>query len=169
MAYKQSVALKDNIYIVWEQLIGLLMANHQYDDIITQATKAIDIFPNQAYLYYASGYASYKKHQLNDALDMLNQALIMTGKNAGQKINIYNILGLVYDELGNIDKSVTAFESALAINAHNIETLSYYALTLSRRIKQSDRVVDMADYVVSQDQQSGYIHQNYSRGLLQPG
>ncbi|HXR80550.1 MAG TPA: tetratricopeptide repeat protein, partial [Saprospiraceae bacterium] len=72
---------------------------------------------------------------------------------------IYNILGLVYDELGNIDKSVTAFESALAINAHNIETLSYYALTLSRRIKQSDRVVDMADYVVSQDQQSGYIHQ----------
>ena len=159
MAYKQSVALKDNIYIVWEQLIGLLMANHHYDDIITQATKAIDIFPNQAYLYYASGYASYKKHQLNDALDMLNQALIMTGKNAGQKINIYNILGLVYDELGNIDKSVTAFESALAINAHNIETLSYYALTLSRRIKQSDRVADMADYVVSQDQQSGYIHQ----------
>jgi hypothetical protein len=46
-------------------------------------------------------------------MDMLNEALIMTGKNAGQKINIYNMLGLVYDEMGNMDKSVTAFESAL--------------------------------------------------------
>jgi tetratricopeptide (TPR) repeat protein len=66
-AYKQSVALKDNIYIVWEQMIGLLMANHKYDDVVTQAEKAIDIFPNQAYLYYASGYAYYKKKNMADA------------------------------------------------------------------------------------------------------
>ena len=158
-AYKKSVALKDNIYIVWEQLVGLLMANHAYDDIITQAGKAIDIFPNQAYLYYASGFASYKKHHLDEALDMLNQALIMTGKNPGQKINIYNMLGLVYDDLGNMDKSVDAFESSLAINSKNAETLAYYALTLSRRIKKSDRAIDMADYVVSTGTRSGFIHQ----------
>jgi tetratricopeptide (TPR) repeat protein len=158
-AYKHAVALKDNIYIVWEQLIGLLMANHAYDDIIAQTTKAIDIFPNQAYLYYASGFAAYKKRHLDDALDRLSEALIMSGKNAGQKINIYNMLGLVYDGLGNMDKSVQAFESSLAIDSHNVETLSNYALTLSRRIKQSDRALDMADYVVSTGQKSGAIHQ----------
>jgi len=158
-AYKKAVALKDNIYIVWEQMIGLLMANHAYDDIIVQTNRAIDIFPNQAYLYYASGYASYKKRHLDEALDMLNEALIMTGKNNGQKINIYNMLGLVYDDLGNMDKSVQAFESSLAINSKNAETLAYYALTLSKRIKQSDRAIDMADYVVSTGLKSGFIHQ----------
>jgi len=158
-AYKHAVAIKDNIYIVWEQLIGLLMATHAYDDIIAQTAKAIDIFPNQAYLYYASGFASYKKRHLDESLDMLNQALIMTGKNQGQKINIYNMLGLVYDDLGNMDKSVAAFEASLAIDSHNVETLSNYALTLSRRIKKSDRALDMADYVVSTGQKSGFIHQ----------
>ncbi|HEX5112947.1 MAG TPA: tetratricopeptide repeat protein [Saprospiraceae bacterium] len=158
-AYKQAVALKDNIYIVWEQMIGLLMAGHAYDDVIVQAEKAIDIFPNQAYLYYASGVAYYKKKKLDSALDMLNEALIMSGKNNGQKINIYNMLGLVYDGLGNMDKSVTAFESSMGINSKNPETLAYYALTLSKRIKQSDRVLDMADYVMSTGQQSGAINQ----------
>jgi tetratricopeptide (TPR) repeat protein len=158
-AYKQSVGLRDNVYVVWEQMIGLLMANHHYNDVAIQAGKAIDVFPNQAYLYYASGYASYKKKNLDDALDMLNEALIMTGKNAAQKINIYNMLGLVYDEMGNMDKSVTAFESALAINSKNVETLAYYALSLSRRIKNSEKAIDMADYVVSTDNSSGTIHQ----------
>lgn len=158
-AYKQSVALKDNIYIVWEQMIGLMMASHAYDDVVAQTTKAIDIFPNQAYLYYAAGYAYYKKKHLDEALDMLNEALIMTGKNAGQKINTYNILGMVYDEMGNMDKSITAFESALAINSKNVETLAYYALSLSKRIKNSDRAIDMADYVVSTGNKSGTIHQ----------
>ena len=158
-AYKQAVTLKDNIYIVWEQMIGLLMSTHAYDDVIVQAEKAIDIFPNQAYLYYASGVAYYKKKKLDYALDMLNEALIMSGKNNGQKINIYNMLGLVYDGLGNMDKSVTAFESSMGINSKNPETLAYYALTLSKRIKQSERVLDMADYVVSTGQQSGTINQ----------
>jgi tetratricopeptide (TPR) repeat protein len=140
-------------------MIGLLMSTHAYDDVIVQAEKAIDIFPNQAYLYYASGVAYYKKKKLDDALDMLNEALIMSGKNNGQKINIYNMLGLVYDGLGNMDKSVTAFESSMGINSKNPETLAYYALTLSKRIKQSDRVLDMADHVVSTGQQSGTINQ----------
>ncbi|HJW29781.1 MAG TPA: tetratricopeptide repeat protein, partial [Saprospiraceae bacterium] len=158
-AYQRAVQLNDNVYIVWEQLIALLLEEQDYQEVITEAGKAIDIFPNQAYLQYAAGYAAYKKKHLDEALDHLNEALIMTGKNAAQKINIYNILGMVYDELGNMDKSVTAFESALAINSKNTETLAYYALTLSRRIKQSDKAIDMADFVMEQNPNSGMLQQ----------
>jgi uncharacterized protein HemY len=84
----------------------LLIATYAYDEVIKQAVKAIDIFPNQAYLYYASGYGLYKNKRFNEALDMLNQAMIMTGKNLTQKISVYNVLGMVYDELGQPDKSV---------------------------------------------------------------
>jgi tetratricopeptide (TPR) repeat protein len=158
-AYEKAVALKDNVYSVWEQLIGMLMAKHDYEGIIIRANQAIDIFPNQGYLYYASGFAHYKKHQLDDAMDMLTQALIMTGKNQGQKINVLNVMGLVYDEMGNMDKSIQAFESSLTIQPHNVETMAYYALTLSRRIKQSERALDMADAIVESGIRSGFIHQ----------
>ena len=158
-AYKTSTGLNGNVYAVWEQLISLLIATYSYDEVVTQASKAIDIFPNQAYLYYASGYGLYKKKQYDNALDMLNQALIMTGKNINQKISIYNVLGMVYDELGQADKSVEAFETALSINPRSAETLSQYSLVLSRRIEQSDRAISMAEKVLADGNQTATVQQ----------
>jgi tetratricopeptide (TPR) repeat protein len=158
-AYITSTTLNGNVYVVWEQLIGLLISTYAYDDVVNQAARAIDIFPNQAYLYYASGYGLYKKKRYNDALDMLNQALIMTGKNTNQKISVYNVLGMVYDELGQADKSVQAFETALTLNPRSAETLSQYSLVLSRRIEQSDRAVAMADRVIAEGNQSVAVRQ----------
>ena len=158
-AYITSTGLNGNIYIVWEQLIRLLIETYQYDNVITQANHAIDIFPNQAYLYYASGYASYKKKRFDEALDLLNQALIMTGKNIQQRISVYNVLGMVYDELGLADKSVEAFETALSINPKSAETLSQYSLVLSRRIEQSEKAISMAEKVLASGIQSATVHQ----------
>ncbi len=157
-AYTRATELNDNVYAVWEQLIALLLQQREYEALIAQADKAINIFPNQGYLYYASGYGHYKKKELKDAQDMLSQALVMTGRNAGQKINVLNLLGMVYDEMGDVDKSVAAFESSIALNPRHPETLAYYALTLSKRIVRSDRAIEMADRV-AEGQTAGYLHQ----------
>ncbi|HUR30671.1 MAG TPA: tetratricopeptide repeat protein [Saprospiraceae bacterium] len=158
-AYITSTTMNGNIYVVWEQMIKLLIETYRYDDVISRANNAIDIFPNQAYLYYAVGYASYKKKHFDEALDMLNQALIMTGKNIQQRISVYNVLGMVYDELGQADKSVEAFETALSINPKSAETLSQYSLVLSRRIEQSAKAIDMAEKVLASGNQSAVVHQ----------
>lgn len=157
-AYKQATAINDNIYAVWEQLITLLLRKHQYDELQTQSTKAIDIFPNQGYLYYASGYAYYKQRQLAEAMDMLTQALLMTGKNLGQKVNVLNLMAMVYDEQGDVDKSIASFESSLGINPGNPETMAYYALSLSKRITRSDRALAMVDQLVKDGRSEGYLH-----------
>lgn len=158
-SYITATQLNSNIYVVWEQLIKLLNARYDYDEMITQANQAIEIFPNQAYLYYAVGFASYKKKRFDQALDMLNQALIMTGKNIHQRISVYNVLGMVYDELGQADRSVEAFETALSINPKSAETLSQYSLVLSRRIEQSEKAIAMAEKVLAEGNQSAIVHQ----------
>ncbi len=158
-SYLTAAQLNGNIYVVWEQLIKLLNATYDYDGMVTQANQAIEIFPNQAYLYYAAGYAYYKKKRFDQALDMLNQALIMTGKNIHQRISVYNVLGMVYDELGQADKSVEAFETALSINPKSAETLSQYSLVLSRRIEQSEKAIAMAEKVLAEGNQSAIVHQ----------
>ncbi len=158
-AYTTSTGLNGNVYSVWEQLIRLLIDTYAYDEVITQSGKAIEVFPNQGYLFYAAGFGDYKKRKYDDALDMLNQALIMTGKNINQKISVYNVLGMVYDELGQADKSVQAFETALSINPKNVETLSQYSLVLSRRIEQSDRAIEMAEKVIASGDQSATVMQ----------
>lgn len=47
-AYITSTGMNGNIYAVWEQLVSLLIDTYAYDDVITQATKAIDLFPTRA-------------------------------------------------------------------------------------------------------------------------
>lgn len=158
-AYLRAIQLNDGVYTVWEQLITLLNETYQFEEVVSQANRAIDIFPNQAYLYYASGYASYKLRQFADAIDMLSQALVMTGKNIPQKISVYNVLGLVYNELGQPDKSIEAFETALSLNPRSAETISQYSLVLSRRIEQSDKAIEMAERILADGNQSAKVHQ----------
>ena len=158
-AYTHSTSLNGGVYVVWEQLLALLIAQRSYDELIKQADASISNFPNQAYLYYAKGYGLYKKERFNEALDMLNEALIMTGRNIGQKISIYNMLGMSYDELGDLDKSSVAFESALSIDPKNPETLAYYSLMLSGRIAQSDKAIAMAEKVMSYGNLPPAIHE----------
>lgn len=158
-AYEASTAINGNVYAVWEQLISLMIDTYAYEDVIAQATKAIELFPNQGYLYYATGYSEYKNKRFDEALDMLNQALIMTGRNTSQKISVYNVLGMVYDELGQADKSFQAFETALSLNPKSVETLSQYSLVLSRRIEQSDKAMAMAEKAIADGNQSATVQQ----------
>jgi tetratricopeptide (TPR) repeat protein len=82
----------------------------------------------------------------------------MTGKNMGQKVNVLNLMAMVYDEQGDIDKSVASFESSLAIQPNNAETQAYFALSLSKRISRSDRAIAMADQIVKAGHTEGYLH-----------
>jgi tetratricopeptide (TPR) repeat protein len=158
-SYTKSTALNGSVYAVWEQLLALLMTTRSYDELIKQAQLAIDNFPNQAYLYYAAGFGMYKKEQYDEAIGMLNEALIMTGRNAVQKISVYNIIGLTYDELGDLEKSSLAFESALSIDPKSAETLAHYSLMLSRRIAASEKAMDMTQKVINQGKQPPFIHE----------
>ncbi len=158
-SYTKSTSLNGSVYAVWEQLLALLMTTRSYDALIKQATLAIDNFPNQAYLYYAAGFGLYKKEQYDKAIGQLNEALIMTGRNAVQKISVYNILGLTYDELGDLEKSSLAFESALSIDPKSAETLAHYSLMLSRRIAASEKAMDMTQKVINQGKQPPFIHE----------
>ncbi len=158
-SYHSATQLNGNIYAVWEQYMNLLISTREYEAVIAEANHAIDIFPNQAYLYYAAGFGYFKTKRFNESLDMLNQAMIMTGKNISQKISVYNVLGMVYDELGEPDKAIQAFETALTLNPRSAETLSQYSLVLSRRIEQSEKAITMAEKVLSEGNQTAMVHQ----------
>jgi tetratricopeptide (TPR) repeat protein len=57
---------------------------------------------------------------------------------------------LVYDALGELEKSATAFESALRLDPKSAETLAYYSLVLSNRITQSEKALKMTETVLNQ-------------------
>jgi tetratricopeptide (TPR) repeat protein len=164
-SYTKSTTINGSVYSVWEQLLSLLMANRSYNELIRQAELAMVNFPNQAYLYYVAGFGLYQTEDFHEAVESLNEALIMSGRNAGQKISVLNVLGLSYDALGELEKSATAFESALRIDPKSAETLSYYSLVLSARITQSEKALKMTETVLNQQGLTPEIHEILARVL----
>jgi tetratricopeptide (TPR) repeat protein len=146
-AYGKAVELDPNVYLVWEQLIGTLMRRFDYAGVLKQASTAVDYFPNQGFLYYAAGWGAYYTRDYAESTDWLDQALPMTVRNTGKRINVLNMLGLAWDRRGDVDKSVGAFEESLALNPDNIETMAFYALSMSQRIASSQKAMEMAGKV----------------------
>ncbi|MDZ4748066.1 MAG: tetratricopeptide repeat protein [Saprospiraceae bacterium] len=158
-AYTQSTFLNGSVYVVWEQLLAMLLDQRSYDELIRQSGLAISNFPNQAYLYYTSGFGLYKKERYREAIEVLNEALLMTGRNAGQKVAVLNIIGLAYDESGELEKSSNAFESALTIDPKSPETLAHYSLMLSRRISQSEKALSMTEKALAHGSLTPMVHE----------
>ncbi len=158
-AYEKSTSLNGGVYAVWEQLLSLLMRHRDYHELVRQSEMAMVNFPNQAYLYYTAGFGLYKTGQFDEALDYLNDALVMSGRNNGQKISVLNVLGLVYDEQGELEKSATAFETALSYDPRSAETMAYYSLALSGRITQSEKALTMTQDVLKQQGLSPQVHE----------
>lgn len=159
ISYEEAISLNSGVYLIWEQYLSLLMHQHQYEKVLKEASRAADYFPNQGFLYYAAGYGALNAGQPEEALDWLQQGLMMTAKNEAQKVNVLNQLGLAYDKLGNMDKSTESFESAAALNPRNIETKTLYALTLSRKIIQSKKAIELANEVVKDPRASSELLQ----------
>jgi len=62
--YRKSLALNDQTYAVWEQIIRLELGENQFDQAIKDGEEAISLFPNQATANYFLGVAYAQKSKV---------------------------------------------------------------------------------------------------------
>ena len=95
-AYEKTISLNNNVYSVWE---GLLEAYFETEDLVKMkkaATDALDYFPNKpsAYMYYGRAYTL--ANEISEAIELLEEGLLVSGKDITSKSNIYAELGRAY-------------------------------------------------------------------------
>ena len=142
--YLKTLELDDAVYLVWEQLLLSYKELGDFSSMIKYSEKALDIFPNQAAIYYYNGLGYAKTGKYNDAVNSLEQALIMSVRNPALRFDVLNLLGETYALLKNYDRSNNAFEEALKMNAKDPELLNKYALTLANRGAELQKAKEMA-------------------------
>ena len=107
------------------------IAQQDMDGVLRTADQALDVFPNQGSIYYLKGVAFATKQDFNASASSLQQALIMSGKNARLQFQILALLGSVYQETGEREKSYDAFSKALKLKSQDVITLNKYAYALA--------------------------------------
>jgi tetratricopeptide (TPR) repeat protein len=142
--YKKTLERDNSVFVVWEQVFYLLKDMNRGDELYKMTEDAMDIFPNQATVFYMNGVASSLKKKYKNAVDGLEQALMMAGRDKSLKVQIYTQLGIQYNYLKNNKKSDEAFDMALSINPRDVSTLNAYSYALCERGSDLEKARQMS-------------------------
>ncbi len=146
--YKKCLELEDNVWPVWEQLLYIYTEKNDFDNLIKYSEAALDIFPNQAIAHYLNGHAYNGKGRYSDALESLQQALIISSKNPRLRYDVLNETGVAYFHLKKYSQSDNAFEEALKINPDQPAVLKNYAFCLAARGEQLEKAKQLAAHLL---------------------
>ncbi len=142
--YRKSLALNDQTYAVWEQLIRLELGENQYDQVLKDGEEALSLFPNQAAANYLVGVAYSQKGKVKEALGYFKNAISLGSSNKELLSQVYAAMGDGYHQLKDDAQSDAAYDKSLTNNPDNAYTLNNYAYYLSLRGEKLDKAVQMS-------------------------
>ncbi len=132
-SYKKALAINDQVYQIWEQLLRIEVSRGEFQQAITDGDHALSIFPNQAalYLYTGIGYAQTQKH--DKAIAYLKNALDLETEDKEILVQVYSTMGDSFNSLKKFKESDHAYTKALELDSRNSYVLNNYAYYLSLR------------------------------------
>lgn len=138
--YKKSIAIDPSKILVWEQVLrGYSDAAHA-DSLILYSKKALRLFPNQAQIHFMQSIGYMNKKDYVEAIKSVNRAIDMQPEeDSTELLQMYSLLGDLYNNTKQYTLSDSAFEHALRINANDVGVLNNYAYYLSvRNVRLAD-------------------------------
>jgi tetratricopeptide (TPR) repeat protein len=149
LAVYQSTLKRDkSVFVVWEQVLYILLDMKDGKQLSKLSEEAMDVFPNQATVYYMNGIAQGMLGKHKDAIDILDQSYMMAGRNKSLKSSIYSAMGVSYHALKQYDKSENAFKESLKINPRFAEALNAYSYSLCERGVDLERARQMSSNAI---------------------
>lgn len=146
--YLKSVQMGTPSFEAWQNLLVLESTMNQFDSLISHTEAGLELFPNQALLYYFNGYAHMRKRQFREAASSLEQAKRLSASNQELVAEVNGMLGDIYNGLRDFPKSDMAYDQALAFNPNNDLVLNNYSYYLALRKENLERAEKMSAQLV---------------------
>jgi len=167
--YERAVALESNAFVVWEQIFFINSALNQPKELLKNTETALELFPAQPTIYFFNGLALTQLNRHREALDILEEALMMTGRNPTLKEQVLIQIGVNYGYLGKPEKSDGAFEEALSLNDKSPLALNNYAYHLALRGEDMKRAEKMVQQALEESPNDPSIQDTYGWMLYKKG
>lgn len=131
----------------WQNLLALEAETNKLDSLIFYSEQGLEIFPNQALMYYFNGFGHLRKGQYRAATTALEQAKILSTNNPALVNEINGMLGGAYNGMKDYVKSDKAYDEALAFNPNNdiiLNNYSYYLALRKENLEKAERMAALA-------------------------
>lgn len=115
-AYEKTLSINDNVYLVWEGLLEAYTETGDHKNLLKVAINALDLFPNKpsAYMYY--GRAHTLNNDLDEAIDVLQEGILVSGRDVTSKSNIYAELGRAHASTKDTKKANESIAKSLELS-----------------------------------------------------
>lgn len=154
-------------YKTWEKLLNCESMVSRFDSLEKHSYEAMELFPNQPYVYYFNGVANINLHNYKKASESLKDGLEYVIDDKPLMSGFYSNLGDAYNYLKDYEKSDKAFEDALKINSDNDYVLNHYAYFLSLRKDQLEKAEKLSKRSLEINPNEGSYMDTYGLILFQ--
>jgi tetratricopeptide (TPR) repeat protein len=160
--YLEAIQHGSASFDAWQNLLSLQAENNKFDSLIFYSEQGLEIFPNQATLYYFNGYGHIRKNRYREAASSLEQAKKLSVGNAALVNDINSMLGDAYNGTKEYAKSDKAYDEALAYNPNNDYVLNNYSYYLALRKENLEKAEHMAAQVIKEQPDNSSFLDTYA-------
>ncbi|MCR9250477.1 MAG: tetratricopeptide repeat protein [bacterium] len=147
-SYLKSVEKDDTNFSVWQNIINIENERANYEAVINHAEDALEVFPNQAILYFYQGSAHLLQKDYQSAIAILEHGSKYARVNPDLAAVFFGQLGDAYNGIGDHVQSDKAFDVALKNQPNNEYVLNNYSYYLSLRNEDLDKAFIMSEKLV---------------------
>lgn len=160
--YRSAIRNKSTSFEAWQNLLNLESQQNEFDSLIAHTELGLELFPNQALLYYFNGYAQLRKKHYREAVTALELAKKLSVSNSGLTGDISGMLGDAYNGIKDYQKSDKAYEDALVINPDNDVILNNYCYYLALRKENLEKAEKMSIRLIKNHPENATYLDTYS-------
>jgi len=142
--YAKYVQYDASKFNVWQNLLNLELQQNNFDSVIVHGEQALEVFPNQIWLYLVNGVARLSAEQWKEAIFYFEEGVKRATNNNQMLSLFYGYLGDSYHQTGNYDISDGYYDKALLINPNNELILNNYSYYLSLRGQNLEKANEMS-------------------------
>jgi tetratricopeptide (TPR) repeat protein len=142
--YLKALKLDNSKFQIWQQVVLIDAELNQTDSLLAHTDRALELFPNQAALWFYNGVGYILKKQTAKGVKSLEHGRKLVAGNTELLGQFDAQLGDAYHELKQNDKSDAAYESALSSDPDNVNALNNYSYFLSLRGEKLDKAKQMS-------------------------
>jgi len=142
---KKALRYKAGDYNNWVEVLNLEYNLQQYDSLLADTDKALELFPNQSVIWYYGGMGAYMKKDYTKAVKYLDQSKKLASTQTEVKIMALCLMGDAYNELKNHPKSDESYEEVLKLDRNNDHALNNYSYFLSLRKEKLELAKELSE------------------------
>lgn len=162
--YRSALALEDRVAPVWEQYLSLSARFDTPARHLEECEKAFDLFPNHPGLAFQYAHAFYQNEQFAESLNLLNQAMLMSGEDKPLQEKIWCLKGVAELKSGQQSEAESSFASALRLNPSSLAARQMQAYALASGSGDLEKAQELIQQAIRQS--SGHYELEYTQAFI---